>query len=118
MVYGAALEKRSPCLAERGFESHPLRQKGGKLIMVEKTYKSDSYKVDIIRPSTTFPIIRIIKRKKKREPNAIAEDYQIGPPLGNVNTYNDNNIDEIARQIGRAILDDSQIIFNWKASHP
>ncbi len=27
MVDGAALEKRSPCLAERGFESHPLRQK-------------------------------------------------------------------------------------------
>ena len=25
MVDGAALEKRSPCLAERGFESHPLR---------------------------------------------------------------------------------------------
>ncbi len=26
MVDGAALEKRSPRLAERGFESHPLRQ--------------------------------------------------------------------------------------------
>ncbi len=26
MVDGAALEKRSPLLAERGFESHPLRQ--------------------------------------------------------------------------------------------
>ncbi len=26
VVYGAALEKRSPCLVERGFESHPLRQ--------------------------------------------------------------------------------------------
>ena len=26
MVYGAALEKRSPLIAERGFESHPLRQ--------------------------------------------------------------------------------------------
>ena len=25
MVYGAALEKRSPLKAERGFESHPLR---------------------------------------------------------------------------------------------
>ena len=25
VVYGAALEKRSPCIAERGFESHPLR---------------------------------------------------------------------------------------------
>ena len=25
MVDGAALEKRSPHLAERGFESHPLR---------------------------------------------------------------------------------------------
>lgn len=27
MVHGAALEKRSPLQAERGFESHPLRQK-------------------------------------------------------------------------------------------
>ena len=26
MVYGAALEKRSPVIPERGFESHPLRQ--------------------------------------------------------------------------------------------
>ncbi len=25
MAYGAALEKRSPHLVERGFESHPLR---------------------------------------------------------------------------------------------
>ena len=25
MVYGAALEKRSPIISERGFESHPLR---------------------------------------------------------------------------------------------
>ncbi len=27
MVYGAALEKRSPILLERGFESHPLRHR-------------------------------------------------------------------------------------------
>jgi len=26
VVYGAALEKRSPLIVERGFESHPLRQ--------------------------------------------------------------------------------------------
>jgi hypothetical protein len=26
VVYGAALEKRSPVKPERGFESHPLRQ--------------------------------------------------------------------------------------------
>ena len=26
VVYGAALEKRSPRSVERGFESHPLRQ--------------------------------------------------------------------------------------------
>jgi hypothetical protein len=26
VVYGAALEKRSPVIPERGFESHPLRQ--------------------------------------------------------------------------------------------
>ncbi len=28
MVDGAALEKRSPRIAERGFESHPLRHQG------------------------------------------------------------------------------------------
>ena len=27
VVHGAALEKRSPFVTERGFESHPLRQK-------------------------------------------------------------------------------------------
>ena len=35
MVYGAALEKRSPLLVERGFESHPLRQKR-KILMDNK----------------------------------------------------------------------------------
>ena len=31
MVDGAALEKRSPIISERGFESHPLRQLGNGL---------------------------------------------------------------------------------------
>ena len=35
MVDGAALEKRSPRLVERGFESHPLRQKR-KILMDKK----------------------------------------------------------------------------------
>ncbi len=86
--------------------------------MTEKTYKGDSYIINIIPPSTTFPIIQMIRRKKKREPNTIAEDIQIGHPLGNVHEYDDENIDETARQIGRALLDDSLIIQNWKASHP
>ena len=30
VVHGAALEKRSPLNAERGFESHPLRVKKGR----------------------------------------------------------------------------------------
>jgi hypothetical protein len=29
VVDGAALEKRSPIISERGFESHPLRQSKG-----------------------------------------------------------------------------------------
>ena len=86
--------------------------------MAERTYLSDSYVVDVIRPGSTFPIIRVITRKKTRRPSKIGEDYQIGNPLGNVDTYNDRNIDELARQIGRAILDDSQIIQSWRASHP
>ena len=32
MVYGAALEKRSPVIPERGFESHPLRQLNGEVL--------------------------------------------------------------------------------------
>ena len=35
MVYGAALEKRSPIISERGFKSHPLRQKR-KILMDKK----------------------------------------------------------------------------------
>ncbi len=38
MVHGAALEKRSPRLTERGFESHPLRQKEG---IMDKIYLAD-----------------------------------------------------------------------------
>ena len=34
MVDGAALEKRSPHLVERGFESHPLRQPVNHLIYI------------------------------------------------------------------------------------
>ncbi len=32
MVDGAALEKRSPYFAERGFESHPLRHQPGEVL--------------------------------------------------------------------------------------
>ncbi len=37
MVYGAALEKRSPVIPERGFESHPLRQPAPRLRLVNQT---------------------------------------------------------------------------------
>jgi len=63
----------------------------------------------------TFPWIRIIKRKKKRIPAEIAEDYQIGTLMGDGDAYdNENFINETAKLIGGAILDDGEIIRLWK----
>jgi hypothetical protein len=38
VVYGAALEKRSPVIPERGFESHPLRQPTLKLRLASQIH--------------------------------------------------------------------------------
>ncbi|MBA7693067.1 hypothetical protein ES703_101642 [subsurface metagenome] len=76
-----------------------------------KEFKCDSYVVDVIRPAKTvpFPAIFISRRKKKRRTGELAlepgeflkvSSHDFDPP----------NIDETARQIGRAILDDSDIV--------
>ena len=38
MVDGAALEKQSPVIPERGFESHPLRQYALKLRLASQSF--------------------------------------------------------------------------------
>ena len=113
MVHGAALEKRSS--RKRSVGSNPtLSARKKESIMVEREYTSDSYIVNITPKGPTFPAVRIVKRKKVRKPSSISEDYNIGPPLGDKYAYDDDKINETARQIGRAILDDSEIIQLWR----
>ena len=81
-----------------------------------REFLGDSYVVDIIRPAKTvpFPGIFITRRKKKRRRGELAlekgefmkvssEDFELP------------NIDETARRIGSVILDDSEIIREWRA---
>ena len=84
-------------------------------------FKGDSFVVDIIPPAKTapYPMIYVCPRKKSREKGKLALDsarekfLKVSP--GSFDTF---NIDETARQIGKAILDDSGIIRNWRASRP
>ena len=84
-------------------------------------FKGDSFVVDIIPPAKTapYPMIYVCPRKKSREKGKLALDsarekfLKVSP--GSFDTL---NIDETARQIGKAILDDSEIIRNWRASRP
>ena len=81
---------------------------------MEKIYLGNSYVVNITRPGKTFPSIRIVRRKQTREHSKINGEEELRPVLGDTDAYNEVNIDETARLIGRVILDDSEIIRRWK----
>lgn len=77
------------------------------------TRKGDSYVVDIIpsTKSTPYPAIYIFRRQKTSVLGKVAEEPGTGKFLNiKRDQFNKNNLDEIARIIGRSILDDSTII--------
>lgn len=87
--------------------------------MIKKTdeFKGDSYIVDIVPPakSLPYPAIYVAKRKKVRERGKVAEEQGTGGFLKiDANAFDDIKLDETARKIGRAILDDSEIVRNFK----
>jgi len=56
-------------------------------------------------------------KEKKRIPAEIAEDYRIGNLMGDRGASdNENSINENAKLMGKAILNDSEIIRLWKTS--
>ena len=79
-------------------------------------FSGDSYIVDITPPGTSFPWVKVVRRKKIRLWGRIAGDEEIrAPGFGNMDVFDEPTIDDTARQIGRAILDDSEIIRDYRA---
>jgi hypothetical protein len=78
-----------------------------------QVFKGDSYVVDIISPAKTapYPMVYICPRKKVRQKGQIALDPTKEKFLPvSTSSFDNINIDDTARQIGRAILDNSDII--------
>jgi hypothetical protein len=76
-------------------------------------FKGDSYIVDIIPLAKTapYPMIYICPRKKFRQKGQVALDSTKERFLPvSATSFNFNNLDNIAREIGRAILNDSKIV--------
>ncbi|MGA2368670.1 MAG: hypothetical protein ABSF74_08920 [Dehalococcoidia bacterium] len=76
------------------------------------TGKGDSYIVDIIPPSksTPYPAIYVCRRRKRHIWGTVAEEPGTGRFLNIRREQFKNDLDEIARVIGRSILDNSDII--------
>ena len=86
--------------------------------MQEREFHGDSYIVDITPPGTTFPWVKVVRRSRTRRRGRVAGEAEIrSPGFGDTDAFDERNIDETARQIGRAILDDSDIIREWRTRH-
>ncbi|MBA7469445.1 hypothetical protein ES707_04714 [subsurface metagenome] len=80
-----------------------------------REHRGDSYVVDITPPGSTFPFILIARRSRARVRGKVSSEVLAGR-LGSQNAYDDEHIEETALRIGMAILEDSQIIQEWRAS--
>lgn len=84
-------------------------------------HKDDSYVVDVIHPAKTapYPMICVCPRKKNRPWGKVGRDSDKEKflPISS-SSFDTPNIEETARLIGRAILDDSQIIRDWRGNRP
>lgn len=84
-------------------------------------FKGDSYVVDVLPlgKTDTYPMIVIYKRKKMRPTGAVAIDKPTETFLKvSPRDFQPPNIDETARQIGRLILDDSEIVREYLGRRP
>jgi len=77
-------------------------------------YRGDSFVVYIQNPVDTFPLIRVSKRRRARRRGRVEVESQIGL-IGNQNSFVGANYEETARQIGMLILNNSDIIRNFRA---
>lgn len=83
---------------------------------MEKEHRGDSYVVNITPAGTTFPAVQVIRRKRKRQPGRVAQEADLGV-LGRAADFEgEQGIDELARQIGRLILDNSPIVRSFRTT--
>lgn len=81
---------------------------------MEKTHKGDSYVVNITPPSGTFPAVQIVQRRKVRQHGRVAQETDLGI-IGRASDYaSEEALDALARQIGRTILDDSELVRKFR----
>jgi hypothetical protein len=81
---------------------------------MEREFKGDSYVVNVTPTGSTFPAVQIIRRKKVRQRGQVAQDVDLGM-IGRASDYtSDEGLDALARQIGRIILDDSELVQQFR----
>ncbi len=82
---------------------------------MEKEHKGDSYVVNITPASSTFPAVQVLRRKRRREPGKVAQEADLGV-FGRASDYQGPTaLEELAKAIGLAILNDSPIVAEYRA---
>ncbi|GEM_PF-4796824 len=79
-----------------------------------KPHRGDSFVVHVTRPASASPVVRIIRRTRKRQPGQVSEERTIGV-YGGKDEFVQGRIDELAKEIGLAILGGSPIIRAWQS---
>lgn len=77
-------------------------------------YRGDSFIVYVQNPEDTFPLIRVCRRRRDRTRGRVGIEEELGQ-VGNQNGFIDPNYDKTANEIGRLILDNSDIIQDFRA---
>ena len=96
MVYGAALEKRSPIILERGFESHPLRHRR---IKMARKYQS--------LPKLDDWIARFFKALKD-EPNFLKDTKWHNEAVQNIKQKVFRRIDDLKPEEFKKLIEDGR----------
>ncbi len=80
----------------------------------KKTHRGDSFVVHVTRPASAYPMVRIIRRSRRRQPGRVSEERTIGV-FGGKEEFEQGRIEELAKEIGLAILGGSPIIRAWRS---
>lgn len=80
----------------------------------KKTHRGDSFVVQVTRPASAYPMVRIVRRSRKRRPGKVSEERTIGV-YGGKEEFEQGRIEELAKEIGLAILGGSPIIRAWRS---
>ncbi len=82
---------------------------------MEKEHKGDSNVVNITPATSTFPAVPVLRRKHRREPGKVAQEADLGV-FGRLADYQGPAaLEELAKSIGLAILNDSPVVAEYRA---